>query len=346
MKLADFRSMSWIAGALVFAILSCADDSVRVPGAGDSALATARDTVGVTNRIASDATLTIRTTPIAAEALRVVADSFAKREAVRVVLDTLGFSGNINSYRRDGADVFALDAAAMSLLVVDSSEVSWSVQATVDRIVIAYVDSVGSATSIDSANWRQILTARDSRVVRADPRVDKSGSDVLLAMRLAEIHYRDDGLAARLEAGSAIASVTRDSLLALLEGREYDFIWCYESFALNAGLSYLLLPSAIDLGTPANAQQYSAARVSVYESPTGSHVFAQGRPIGFRLSIPAKAVNGPLAERFVRYVVSPDGRRVLGGVHLEVPERLIIFGRSAPISVSAMADSVLPLPSR
>ncbi len=347
MKIADLRPMRWLAGIFVFAALSCSDNTVPQPTTGDSVLAAARDTVGLINRIASDATLTIRTTPRAADALRVVADSFAKREAVRVVLDTLGFSGDINSYRRDGTDVFALDAATMSLLVVDSSDVSWSVQATVDRVVIAYLDSVGSATSIDSTNWRKILSKRESRVVRADPMREKSGSDVLLAMSLAERYYRDDGLAAKLEAASTVMPTgTRDSLVASLARRDADFIWCYESFALNSGLSYLRLPSAVDLGNPAYAVQYAAAKVSVYGSPTGSHVFVQGRPIGLRMSIPAKAVNGPLAERFVRYMVSPDGKRVLAGVHQEVPERLIILGRSAPISVSAMADSVLPLPSR
>ena len=326
---------------------SCSNDSAGRASPTDSALAVSRDTLGVTNRIASDATLTLRTTPRVADALRVVADSFAKREAVRVVLDTLGFSGNIDSYRRDGTDVFALDAPTMALLVVDSSEVSWSVQATIDRVVIAYLDSVRVATSIDSTNWRRILTERKSRVLRADPNAEKSGSDALLTMKLAEAFYKDTSLFAKLEAGSrAIKMSTRDSLLAALARREADFIWCYESFARSSGLSYLRLPAAIDLGSPALAQQYSMTRVSVAQSPTGSHVFVQGRPIGVRLSIPAKAVNGSLAERFVRYVVSADGRRVLAAVSIQVPGQLIILGRSAPISVSAMADSVLPLSGR
>jgi ABC-type molybdate transport system substrate-binding protein len=56
----------------------------------------------------------------------------------------------------------------------------------------------------------------------------------------------------------------------------------------------------------------------------------RGAPILFAFSIPTNAENPSLAEQFVAYMISPDGRRVLRSQHLDVLDHVIGVGTGAP----------------
>jgi hypothetical protein len=59
----------------------------------------------------------------------------------------------------------------------------------------------------------------------------------------------------------------------------------------------------------------------------------RGAPILFALTIPVQAENRALAERFVAYMLSADGRRVLRTQHLDALDRTIAVGVDAPAFV-------------
>jgi molybdate/tungstate transport system substrate-binding protein len=117
--------------------------------------------------------------------------------------------------------------------------------------------------------------------------------------------------------------------VGLLQAGEFDYIWSYESMARNLGLKFVRLPDAIDLSSPSDSALYAAASVRVRGKGADSAEF-RGRPIVYALSIPLAAPHRDVAEAFVRYLLSPDGRRVLRAESLDVLDAPMVVGAGAP----------------
>lgn len=64
-------------------------------------------------------------------------------------------------------------------------------------------------------------------------------------------------------------------------------------------------------------------------------------PRRYALTIPRDASNPALAERFVRYLFSDEGRRVLLRAPLDLLDPLTAIGREVPAAVAAVADSIV-----
>ena len=61
-----------------------------------------------------------------------------------------------------------------------------------------------------------------------------------------------------------------------------------------------------------------------------------GRPIVHGVSIPRNAPNPQQAERFIRFVLSSDGGRILRAAHLDPLRRPILVGTGAPPAIVAL----------
>ena len=61
-----------------------------------------------------------------------------------------------------------------------------------------------------------------------------------------------------------------------------------------------------------------------------------GRPIVHGLSIPRNAPNPQHAERFIRFVLSSDGGRILRAAHFDPLRRPILVGKGAPPAIVAL----------
>ncbi len=107
--------------------------------------------------------------------------------------------------------------------------------------------------------------------------------------------------------------------------------------AQTASLSYLTLPPEIDLGDPAESVRYATVSVRVAGNTPHDSVTFRGAPIVFALSIPSGATHAALAARFVAYLFSPDGQRVLRAAKLDVLLRPVITGAGAPDAVERAA---------
>jgi molybdate/tungstate transport system substrate-binding protein len=206
-------------------------------------------------------------------------------------------------------------------------------------MVIAYTDRSRHASEIETGNWWRILQRDDVEVGRADPNLDPNGYRTLLTLRLAELHYGQPGLAARLlaRAGPRNVRPKEADLVALLQVGEMDYIWSYESIARAAGLRFVRLPDEIDLGAPADSARYARASVTVAGKTPRDSVTFRGAPIVYALSIPRRAPHPELAARFVAWLLGRDGRRVLRAAELDALERPAIVGSGAPAAVAAAA---------
>jgi molybdate/tungstate transport system substrate-binding protein len=207
---------------------------------------------------------------------------------------------------------------------------SWYATFARNAMVLVYSPRSRGAAEIDSANWWSVLLRPDVRSGHSDPALDPNGYRTLMVYQLAERHYREPGLAARLAAAvpSRYIRPKEADLVALVQAGELDYAWSYRSLAQTSGLRHVDLPAAVDLSDPARADEYGQAVVRL---PGASRAGAdsvefRGEPIVYALSIPDAAPHRAQAEEFVRFVFSPAGRTILEANGFTVLDRPVFAG--------------------
>lgn len=266
--------------------------------------------------------------------VRAVLDSFAARTGARYALEpgaSLEVARRITELHRTPDVVLLADPGVFPQLLMPRVT-TWYALFARNRIVLAYTAGSRGAAVITGENWRSVITQPGVEVGRADPNTDPSGYRALLAMQLAERHYREPGLFARLLAAAPVRNVRprEAEQVALLQTHELDYIWTYQNLAENDGLKFVKLADAIDLGDPADSAAYSQASTRVLGAHPGDTLIMRGAPILFALAIPAQAANRALAERFVTYMLSDEGRRIMRAQHLEMLDRPVAVGTQLP----------------
>ncbi len=266
--------------------------------------------------------------------MHAVLDSFAARTGEKYELEpgaSLEIARRMTELHKTPDVVLLADPEVFPQLLMPQY-VHWYTLFARNRIVLAYTAGSRGAGKIDGDNWRSVIAEKGVEVGRADPNTDPSGYRTLLTMQLAERHYHESGLYARLLAGAPERNVRprEADQVALLQTHELDYIWTYQNLAENDGLKYVKLPDAIDLGNPADSATYATATTRVLGKRPGDTLTVRGAPILFALSIPEQAENRALAEKFVAYVLSAEGRRVLRSQHLDALDQPIMVGRKAP----------------
>jgi molybdate/tungstate transport system substrate-binding protein len=212
-------------------------------------------------------------------------------------------------------DVLAVADYAIIDRLLRPAHATWQVMFARNAMVLAYTDRSVGAGEVNGANWWQVLLRPEVRVGRSDPALDPSGYRALMVLQLAEKHYAEPGLAAKLMLAMP-ARYTRPKeadLTALLQAGELDYAWTYRSIAQTTGLRFVELPREIDLGDPALADAYATARVMVpgAKREGGEMLELVGEPIVYALTIPAAAPHPELARAFVRFALSPAGRAII-----------------------------------
>ena len=266
--------------------------------------------------------------------VRAALDSFAARTGTKYELEpgaSLEIARRLTELHRTPDVVLLADPEVFPQLLMPQY-VRWYALFARNRIVLAYTEKSRGAERINGENWRTVITQPRVEVGRADPSTDPSGYRTLLTMQLAEQHYRERGLYTRLLAAAPERNVRprEADQVALLQTHELDYIWTYQNLAENDGLQIVKLPDEIDLGNPADSAAYSHAETRVPGKRPGDTLTVRGAAILFALTIPEQAENRAIAEKFVAYLLSADGRRVMRGQHLDALEQPIAVGAEAP----------------
>jgi molybdate/tungstate transport system substrate-binding protein len=276
-----------------------------------------------------------------ARPLRAAADSFAAREKITIAMESAGSLETARKLTELGKtpDLVALADYDVFPQLLVPRYATWYALFARNRMVVAFTPRSRSAAELTAQTWPSVLLHAGVETGRADPDLDPNGYRTLLVLQLAERFYAQPGLAARLLAASPARNIRPKSadLVALLQAGEFDYIWAYESVAQAAGLSYLRLPAEIDLGEPADSARYATASVRVAGNTPRDSITFHGAPIAFALSIPLNAPHAAAAARFVAYLFSPDGQRVLHAAKLDVLARPVITGTGAPAAVAQLA---------
>lgn len=271
-----------------------------------------------------------------AQPMRVVADSFGRRQRTTVLLESGGSLEHARKLTELGRtpDVLALADHEVFPQLLMPRHVDSYVQFARNRMVIAYTPRSRFAQQVTDGNWREVLQRPGVEIGRPDPDRAPAGYRTLLTLRLAESHYQDAGLAARVLAHSPPRNMRGNAaeLAGLLQLGELDYIFEYESLARSHTFLYVRLPPEIDLGDPALAQHYASVSVRVAgRTPRDSLTFV-GAPILYGAAIPRTAPHAAAAARFLDYLLG-DGKAILRRANvdmLEVPQRVSASGRAQP----------------
>ncbi len=266
--------------------------------------------------------------------MHAVLDSFAARSGEKYELEpgaSLEIARRMTELHKTPDVVLLADPEVFPQLLMPQY-VSWYTLFARNRIVLAYTPGSRGAGKINGENWRSVIGEKGVEVGRSDPNTDPAGYRTLLTMQLAERHYHEHGLYARLLAGAPERNVRprEADQVALLQTHELDYIWTYQNLAENDGLKYVKLPDDIDLGNPADSATYGTVTTRVLGKRPGDTLTMRGAPILFALTIPERAENLALAEKFVAFLLSAEGRRVLRAQHLDALEQPITVGRRGP----------------
>jgi molybdate/tungstate transport system substrate-binding protein len=222
---------------------------------------------------------------------------------------------------------------------------SWYIRFAGNRMALAYTRASRFAGEIQAGDWFEMLSRPGVKLGLADPRFDAAGYRALMVLTLAEDEYGVKGLHDRLvrdaftwpvtrflEAGFAEISVpeivepVRDSnitlrggsiqLLALLESGDIDYAFEYESVIAQHTLLSVSLPEAINLGAEALQDQYARVQVKLdFQRFSSVKPVFRGEPIGYGITIPSNAPEPELAELFLAFLLSPEGRAVMEAAH-------------------------------
>jgi molybdate/tungstate transport system substrate-binding protein len=252
-----------------------------------------------------------------ARPIRAALDSFARRQGVTVEQESAGSLESARKLTELGKipDLIALADAEVFPRYLMPTHVDGYIEFARNRMVITYTEQSRFAAELDSIPWYEVLTREGVETGRSDPQLDPNGYRTLLVWQLAERHYAQPGLAARLEAASPARNVRpkEADLVGLLQAGELDYIWSYESMARAIGLPFIALPPEVDLSStdPAIAAGYVGATVTVRGADRGGSVTFRGAPIVYAFAVPRSAPHPELAGRFARFLLSEEGRALL-----------------------------------
>ncbi|MEP7023489.1 MAG: extracellular solute-binding protein [Actinomycetota bacterium] len=215
---------------------------------------------------------------------------------------------------------------------------SWYVQYATTSIVLAYNPKSKYASQFKAIGSGKepikdlfsILQKPGFKLGRTDPNLDPQGRAFIYMLELAQAKYHLPASSVTKILGSATGSANSSEIFdeAALEPRlqagQLDAASAYLSQAIQLHLSYIKLPTAINLGDAALADQYKKASVTI----TGN-VVKHGSP----LVIDITAINNSaVGAKFAAYVLSPAGLALhkQGGYTLLKPT---LTGTGAPAAV-------------
>jgi molybdate/tungstate transport system substrate-binding protein len=221
---------------------------------------------------------------------------------------------------------------------------SWYVQYATTSIVLAYNPKSKYASQLKAIakgtkpikDLFTLLQTPGFKLGRTDPNTDPQGRALIYMLELAQLKYHLPSNTVTKIIGSPIASAKSSQIFdeatleSTLQSGQLDASSAYLSQAKQLHLSYITLPSAINLGDSADATAYHNASITI----TGN-VTKHGSPLTIDITVINNSANG---AKFVAYVLSPAGLALhkQGGYTLLKPA---LTGSGAPASVTSELGS-------
>lgn len=269
--------------------------------------------------------------------MRAVLDSFARRTGTPYVQESASSLELVRKVTELHAspDVLALADPELFPALLEPTFTRWHALFGRNRMVLAYTARSRGASDIGRDDWWTVLERPGVQVGRSDPNTDPSGYRTLLVWQLAARYYGVPDMEARMLRAAPSRNVRprEADQIGLLQAGELDFIWTYENLAAAMSLPYRRLPAAVDLGSAGDSAAYAAASTRVLGAHAGDTITVRGRPILFGVTVPRAAPHAAAAERFVAFLLSDEGRRILRRAHFDALDEPVLVGRDVPATL-------------
>jgi molybdate/tungstate transport system substrate-binding protein len=205
-------------------------------------------------------------------------------------------------------DVLAVADYSLIPKLMFPANATWYLGFVSNAITFAYTSHSKGASGLTAANWYKVLAQPGVHIGRSNPAADPSGYQTLQMLQLANGYYHQPDLSASVLKNSPASSVaeTETSLIAALQSGQIDYLAIYTSTAQEEHLKYIALPPQINLSDPAMAAGY--AKVSIHAGSLGT---LTAKPIIYGLTIPASAPNAALGQKFISFVLGPQGQAIM-----------------------------------
>jgi molybdate/tungstate transport system substrate-binding protein len=263
--------------------------------------------------------------------------TFSGRGASSGELETNIASGEItpNVFESVGGD---------NITPLEPKFTSWYIQYAGTSMVVAYNPRSKYASQFKAIadgsqplqNLFSLLATPGLKLGRTDPNTDPQGRDFIEMLELAQTYYRlpPDTVAKILGTsnfGSASSSeiYAESALDSTLESGQLDAASAFVTQAIELHLDYIPLPTAINLGSAADAAAYKKAKVTIKGGVTKS-----GSPQVIDITIIGTPT--PAAIAFVKYTLSAAGlaQYKQGGFTLPTPT-IVGSASSVPAEISS-----------
>jgi molybdate/tungstate transport system substrate-binding protein len=198
-----------------------------------------------------------------------------------------------------------------SLMIPEHTD--WYLNFATNEMAIMYTENSTGKDEINSENWYKILLRDDVEYGHSEPNADPCGYRSQLVWKLAELHYNETDLYQKLREGCPAKNVRpkETDLLALLEVGELDYIFIYRSVAQQHGMPFVILPDKINLKTNKYSDFYENAKFDVSGKVPGETITKIGKPMVYGVTIPNNTPNRKGAEAFVKFLVGPEGQKIM-----------------------------------
>ncbi len=217
----------------------------------------------------------------------------------------------------------------------------WYIRFAGNKLALAYHPDSQYAAEITPENWAEILANPDVRLGLSDPRFDALGYRAFMAVALQEQLQKNYRLFNDIFAGQFTTPVTifreDDSviihvpeilettssshihmrgasiqLVALLESRDIDYAFEYESVIRQHGLQMLELPDQVNLSQAHLDPFYDMVEVELdFKRFSSLQPNFQGEHIAYGITIPGNAPQPETAEAFIQFLLSETGRKIM-----------------------------------
>jgi len=207
------------------------------------------------------------------------------------------------------ADVFVSVSAGPVKVVEAAGLEAGAVPVASTEFVLAFSPKSKYAAAFEkagTAGWVDVLSNPALRYGRTDPAVDPQGAYNLYCLQLAEIYYKEPGLAKKIAGPMENPSqiFAEPSLLARLQEGQIDATLGYKSAVLSQKLPYIALPPEINFSSPAYKEDYEKATLTLKGKP------AHPSPLVFYAAALKNAANPAGAAAFVDFLTSADGQAI------------------------------------
>lgn len=225
------------------------------------------------------------------------------------------------------ADVFIAITPGPVKVVQQAGLMGAAVPVASTQMVIAYSPASRFAGDFAAAAkggtpWYKVLEQTGLRFGRTDPATDPQGRNIVLAMRLAQIYYKQPGLVEKIlgPIENPRQIFTEPSLLTRLESGQLDASSGYLSAVESHHLPYITLPDEINLSNPALADAWYRRAGFKLAKSDGKTETVKVEPLVFYAGVLKNAPHPEQAAQFVAFLQSPAGQKLLADYGYSKPK--------------------------